>query len=174
VEKLSIGRCNKRDGLTLVAPIDPKISAINRYDAMSRVEFAHTDEAKIGEIRRSVHVCSRELCQRLQMICRIKCEADQPLINHFQNQSDVLEMKSRFGKDSFARQQRRRDARCHFQCPIVMSVCLIRKCNQKAGVGDSLHEREKPLRFERSFGPRTVPASFIKDCFAEAAFAFSS
>jgi hypothetical protein len=43
-----------------------------------------------------------------------------------------------------------------------MSIGPIGEGNQEAGIRDALHERENPLRLERFFGPRTLPASRMK------------
>jgi hypothetical protein len=47
--------------------------------------------------------------------------------------------------------------------PPMVFVVGIRKRHQKSCIGDTLHEREKPLRAERSRAPRTDPASRINE-----------
>src|ERR1700730_17815011 len=44
-----------------------------------------------------------------------------------------------------------------------MLVIGIRECHQEARVGDTLHDRENPLRVDRSRIPRTEPASLINE-----------
>jgi hypothetical protein len=44
----------------------------------------------------------------------------------------------------------------------VMPIVSIGKSDEESCVRDAVHEREKPLRLERSFGPRTDPASRMK------------
>jgi len=58
---------------------------------------------------------------------------------------------------------RQRSARCgDTHGPVVVAVVSIDKGNAESGMHNALHERENPLRLERSFGPRTVPAKRMK------------
>jgi hypothetical protein len=41
----------------------------------------------------------------------------------------------------------------------MMPIVPVGERDQEPGVGDAFHEREKPFREERSFEPRTEPAS---------------
>jgi hypothetical protein len=44
----------------------------------------------------------------------------------------------------------------------VVLIIPISKGDEEPGIRNALHERENPLRLERSFGPRTVPAKRMK------------
>ena len=44
----------------------------------------------------------------------------------------------------------------------LVSIIPISKGDEESGIRNALHERENPLRLERSFGPRTVPARRMK------------
>ena len=70
----------------------------------------------------------------------------------------TLEMKCAFGKDSITSQKRLRDLIREPNRPVVILVVTIRECHKKSGIGDAFHDREKPLRDERSRGPDTLPA----------------
>src|SRR4029434_958287 len=53
-------------------------------------------------------------------------------------------------------------------------LCLVATPPSGAGVPNPLHDRENPLRVERSLGPRTVPARRIKAWALLLALAFSN
>jgi hypothetical protein len=56
----------------------------------------------------------------------------------------------------------------------MVSIVAISKGDEEPGIRDAVHERENPLRLERSFGPRTVPAKRMKACAPLLLLAFSS
>ena len=68
-------------------------------------------------------------------------------------------MKRRFGEDRVTSQQRVSHPIRDIERPGVMLIVSIAKCHQKTAVGDRIHFLEKPLRFERSFGPAMTPAN---------------
>jgi hypothetical protein len=71
-------------------------------------------------------------------------------------------VKSALRQNGFAGQQRFRYPTRDADGPVVVSIVSIGKSDEEAGIRNALHERENPLRLERSFGPRTVPAKRIK------------
>ncbi|HTT84508.1 MAG TPA: hypothetical protein VMF67_13590 [Rhizomicrobium sp.] len=44
----------------------------------------------------------------------------------------------------------------------MRSVIAVDEGDEQAGIGDTLHPFEKPLRLERSLGPSMLPASRVK------------
>ena len=83
-------------------------------------------------------------------------------------------MKGSLGKDRFASQQRLGDPAGNAHRPVVMFVVSIGKGDQETGVRNTFHERENPLRVERSVEPRTLPAKRMKACAPLLALAFSN
>jgi hypothetical protein len=103
-----------------------------------------------------------------------KGEGHQPFPEHRQDQRKPLQVKGRLSQDGLTGQERLRDTLGDSNRPPVVTVATICERNQEAGVGYPLHERAKPLRDERSLGPRTAPAKLMKARWGAAAFAFSS
>src|SRR5256885_11627199 len=97
------------------------------------------------------------------MVVAVESQRDQMLLQHFDGQRDASEMKGGLGQNRFASQKRFSDLVRYAQSPVVMEISSISKGDQKARICNSLHPREKPLRLERSLGPRTAPASRIKE-----------
>ena len=67
-------------------------------------------------------------------------------------------MEGGFREDGFARQQGLGYGLSNRQRPIVKLVFAVCKSNQKAGISDADQGRLNPLRWDKSFGPSTVPA----------------
>ena len=59
-----VGRTQQRNRLSLISPIPAKVAFIHRNYRMARVEFAHPNEAQIGEIRVPVGIA---VCQFTQL-----------------------------------------------------------------------------------------------------------
>jgi hypothetical protein len=70
-------------------------------------------------------------------------------------------MESSLGEDCFTGQQRLGDAFGNCERPIVKLVFAVCERDQEAGIGNADHDRLNPLRWDRSFGPSTVPARDI-------------
>jgi hypothetical protein len=51
-------------------------------------------------------------------------------------------------------------------------MVVLRKCNATISLGDAIHERENPLRWDKSLGPRIMPARRMKDLLALALLPF--
>jgi len=126
-------------------------------------QFTHPHEAQVGKIRLSVRISSRQAFELNEMFTAVKRKRDQALIYHCQSHRSTLEVKCGLRKHSLASQQRFAEASRYLGGPPMVSVVAIRKRHQKSRVGNSLHERENPLRAERSRAPRTEPASLIND-----------
>jgi hypothetical protein len=72
-------------------------------------------------------------------------------------------MKGGLRQNRFASQQRFSDPSGDTHSPVVVPIIPISKGDEEPGIRNALHERENPLRLERSFEPRTVPAKRMKD-----------
>lgn len=138
---------------------------------MARVNLAHPDEAQVGQVGLTIRVAARQGLELGQVFPAVKGERSQALPQHREDQPDALEMKGRLSQHGFASQQWFGDSLGDPNCPLVVPIAPIREGNEKAGIGDPLHGREKPFRSDRSFGPRTAPASRMKLWVEAAAFA---
>lgn len=161
---------DERNQLTLVASIDSKVTPVDRNDAVSRMELAHTHQTEICQVRIAVGVAVRQSLELLQVLTAIERKDDEPLTKQLQSESDVLQVKRRLGENCFAGQKRARHTLGEDDRPFMVPVVSVGKSDQEPGVGDPLHFREKPLREERSLGPRTLPARRMKACPDDAAF----
>jgi hypothetical protein len=162
--KSRVRRADKRDRFPFVSPVDTKIFAIDCDDAMARVKLAHANQAKISEIRAAIAITARQGFQLGQMVLAVESESNHSVPDHRENERDIAQVKRGLGQNRFASQQRFRDAARDADCPVVMSIVSIGEGDKKPGIGNAFHEREKPLRLERSFDPRTLPAKRMKAC----------
>ena len=96
------------------------------------------------------------------MVLAVESEGDQSVPDHCENERDAPQVKSGLRQNGFAGQQRFGDPTGDAHSPVVVSVVSIGKGDEETGIRNALHGRENPLRLERSFGPRTVPAKRIK------------
>ncbi len=108
------------------------------------------------------------------MVLATESEGYQSIADHRHNQRDAAEMKCGLGQNRFTSEQRLGNPGRHIHGPGVMPVISVGECDEKAGIGDAFHVRENPLRFDRFFGPRTLPAKRIKACLALLVLAFSN
>ena len=67
-------------------------------------------------------------------------------------------MERRLRKDRLASQHGFAQMLGDLNSPLVVGVVAVCEGHQKAGVRNRLHGRVKPLRADRSFGPRIAPA----------------
>lgn len=141
---------------------------------MARVKFTHPNETKIGEIRSTVSVPGRQRGQLRQVILAIEGERNQTVVNHSKDQRHIAQMKGGFCQNRFAGQKRFCHAASDIQRPLVVAIIAIGKSDKKPGIGDPFHDRENPLRFDRLFGPRMVPAKRMNACAPLLALAFSN
>src|SRR5216110_2828309 len=94
------------------------------------------------------------------MIVTIKSERNEFFGHHLQNQFDVAKVKRSFSQDRLAREERFGYLFGNAHCPCVMRVTRIDQCHQEAGVRDSSHFFENPLRVDKLRGPpRMTPAN---------------
>ena len=92
----------------------------------------------------------------------VESKGDQFVSNHRENEGDAPQMKGGLCQNRFASQQRFGDPSGDTHSPVVVPIIPISEGDEEAGVRNSLHERENPLRLERFFGPRIVPAKRMK------------
>ena len=171
---LLVRRCDERDRVAFVASIHSKISAIHGNYAVFWKKFAHSDQAKIGEVGLAVTVALRQCRELRQMFVAIKCQADESVLKHCQYQPGILKMKGGFCEHRFTRKQRFGNLRSQMQRPLVVGIATINKRDQKTGIGDAFQAREKPLRLDRPFGPFMLPARRMNPWLAAAVRAFSN
>ena len=171
---LLVRRCDEWNRVAFVASIHSKISAIHGNYAVFWKNFAHSDQAKIGEVGLAVTVVLRQCSEFRQMFVAIKCQADKSVLKHCQYQPGILKTKGGFCEHRFTRKQRFGNLRSQMQRPLVVGIATIHKRDQKTGIGDAFQAREKPLPLDRPFGPFTLPARRINPWLAAVFRAFSS
>ena len=160
--QLRMRRTDKGNGFAFVSPVDAEIFAIHRDDAVVGVKLAHADEAKIGQIGLAVAVAARKGCELGQMVLAVESESDQSVPDHRENEGNVAQMKCCLCQNGFASQQRFGNPTGDAHSPAMVLIVPIGKANEEPGIRNAFHKRENPLRLERFFGPRTVPAKRMK------------
>src|SRR5271165_3178174 len=63
--RISVVPRRAEDGnrLPLIPPINSEIALVDGDNRVARIEFAHADETKVGQIRLAIHVTPRQLSQ---------------------------------------------------------------------------------------------------------------
>ena len=97
-------RTDEGDRFPFVPAINPEIFAVYCDDAVARVQLAHADEAKIGEIWAAIAIAARQRYELGQMVLAVESERNQSVSNHCENESDVAQVKCGFRQNSFAGQ----------------------------------------------------------------------
>jgi hypothetical protein len=172
--QLGGGRADERNRLAFVAAIHIEIFAIDGDDAMARVKLAEAHETQIRQIGPAIRIPRSQCFQLRPVLSTVECHLDKPFAHQRQDNLHVLQMKRRFGEHSFTGEERFRDLLGDSDGPVVMPVVAIGKCDKKTSVCNAFHEREKPLRDERSRAPFTDPASRMNGRSTPPAFARSS
>lgn len=170
---LIVGRTNDGNHLSLVAPVNPKILSIHRNNAVPREQFAHANQAEVGKIRMAICVSGGQSLEVRNMVIAAEADINKSFTYHGEHKGNALQMKCRLRQHWFAGQQRFSHKFRHCERPIVIGVGSVGESDEKAGVRNAPHDFENPLRLDKSFGPRTEPASRINARFASAALAFS-
>src|SRR5262245_13681698 len=67
-------RANQWNRLTLVAPVDAKVFAIDRDDAVLRKQLAHENQTQIGQVRVAISVARGQSAQFCQMVVHLECD----------------------------------------------------------------------------------------------------
>ena len=127
------------------------------------MQLAHANQAQISEVGMPICVALSQCAELRKMLPTVESQSHQTFVQHRQHQRNTLKMKSCFRQDGLAGQKRLADPLGDTNSPFVVSVVAIGERDQKPGIRDRLQDREKPFREDRSLGPRTVPASFMKD-----------
>ena len=161
--KSTLGRAQNRNRFALVAAVHPKVCPVDGNHGMLGEEFAHPDEAQIGEVGLPIGITVSEPGELVEMIAAVKRQRDQPVVQHRKCDRSVLEVKRGFRQYRLAGQKRLRDVGCDLHRPSMVFIVSVGERDQKSRIGNSLHERENPLRVDKSRAPRTVPASRMKD-----------
>ncbi len=84
------GRRDEGNHLALVSAVDVEVS-VHRDHAVLRMQFAHPDQAKVGEVGVAVAITLREGGELRQMIGEIEPEPDQTFFNHFEEDTGIAE-----------------------------------------------------------------------------------
>jgi hypothetical protein len=137
------------------------------------MKLAQLDQAQVGEVGLPIGIALRQRAQFRQMGGHIERHFNELLVNHVEDDPRVTEVKCNFREDGLACVQRGLDALRYSHRPRVVLIGSIGECDQESGIGNTLH-RVKPLRRERSRGPRREPARRMYPFRALDARAFSS
>jgi len=85
----AIWRADEGNGLTFVPAVDAEIFSIHYYDAVARIEIAHADQAKVGEIGLTISIATGESCELRQVILAVERQCDQPVADHCDNEGYI-------------------------------------------------------------------------------------
>jgi hypothetical protein len=97
-------RTDERDRFPFVPAINAEIFAVYCDDAVARVQLAHADEAKIGEIWVAIALAACQGCELGQMVLAVESKGNQSVSNHRENERDVAQVKCGFCQNGFASQ----------------------------------------------------------------------
>ena len=92
---------DKGDYFALIAAIDAKVF-VDGEDAVLRVQFAHPDQAEIGQVRFAITIAFGQGGKLRQVIVAIEGEPDQTFIDHFEDDPGISEMKCGLGQHRLA------------------------------------------------------------------------
>lgn len=138
------------------------------------MKLAHANQTEISEVGVAIGIPVRQRRELRKVIAAVERQGDEPLPDHREHKGDAPEVKRSLRKDRLAGQEGLGDPLRDANRPFVVTIVTIRECDEESGVGNARHEREKPLRAERSRGPRTAPAKRMNDCWPLLTLAFSS
>src|SRR3984957_4944440 len=156
---LIVGWAHQRDRLPLVTPINSKIILVHGDDGMPRIELAHPNQAKIGQVGLSILIAFRDFRQVLEVSIAIKRDPQHFVFDQGEHVATGLQMKRGFGQHSLTSQKGLGNSFRYIYRPFVMLIVQPSESNDETGVCDSLHEGENPLREETPTGPpRIAPA----------------
>ncbi len=160
------------------APFIPAVYAevafIDSDDHVARVKLTHSNNAQIGQVWLPILISCCKFHQLLQVSRTIESQAKHIIVRERKHIRARCQVKCRFSKHRFARQQRFRYPFCNLQRPRVVPVVAVSKGDDETCVRDSLHRWEKALRIDRSTGPLILPACPRKRWPPPSFFAFSN
>lgn len=152
------GRDDERDPFSLVAAIDREVFRVYGDHLMGGMEFAHTYDTEIRQVRLAVRVTFSERFEVHEVLFAVEGQARQPISDHSQHDANVLQMERGLRNDRLARERWGRYLLGNLDRPIVVLVVPVGKRDKKASIRDRLHDLEKPFLLARSLGPETLPA----------------
>ncbi len=129
------------------------------------MQFAHSDQTQVREVRLPIRVPGSQFLQPWQMRPEFERQPNQALLDEFQNQCAAAQVKRSLRQHRIACQQWFRNPRGDFERPRMMLIVAVPEGYEKAGVRDSLHRLANPFRVERFDGPETVPANCMNGRF---------
>ena len=88
------------------------------------------------------------------MLAAVEGQGHQPVVQHGEDERDASKMERRLGEDRFTCEEGLGNLLGDANGPVVVPIGTIGEGDQKAGVRDSSHRREKPFRDDRFLGPR--------------------
>jgi hypothetical protein len=144
--------------IPFVAAINAKVSPIRRNHRMAGVQFAHPDQAQIGQIRMAVAISLGEFLQLIHVLETVESQSKHLALHQLQNIRTGPQMKGGLGQDCLACQQRLGDAARQAERPVMMEVVSVGIGHNETGIGYPPHFRANPFRNERSRGPSIAPA----------------
>lgn len=97
-------RTDEGDRFPFVPAINAEIFAVYCDDAVARVQLAHADEAKIGEMWVAIAIAARQGCELGQMVLAIESKGNQSVSNHRENERNVAQVKRGFRQNGFTGQ----------------------------------------------------------------------
>jgi len=70
------------------------------------MQFAHPNEAEVGEVRTTILVAQRQFGEPGNLALGIERKPDQPALDQREDRNGALQMECRLGQNGFTRQQR--------------------------------------------------------------------
>src|SRR5438045_590308 len=81
---LLLRRSQQRDDFPLVAPVDAEVG-VDGDERVVRIEFAHADQAEIGEIGVTLGVASSQFPQLLPIFVQIEGQLQKAILHKFKD-----------------------------------------------------------------------------------------
>src|SRR5271167_844416 len=156
-------RAEDGNGLPFVPAVDSEVTLIHREDGVPWIKLAHANKTEIGEVRLALPVAFRKFRELLDIPIAVERESQHFVLQQRKHVGTGFQMKRRFGEDRLAGQQGLGNSSGNVHSPAVVLVVPSRESDNEAGVGDSLHERENPLREERSGGPPVISPAWRRN-----------
>ena len=156
------GRGNGGNDFAFVSPIDAKIF-VHGDDTVFRIQLAHPNQTKIGQVRFAIPVTPGQSSQLSEMIVTDKIQPNESFRYHFQHKTGVSEMEGGLGQNRFTGQKRLCHLPGYVQRPRVMQIASVGEATRKpVSASIPFHDLAKPFRCDRSrapFGFRPRPAA---------------
>jgi len=108
----------------LVTAVDAEIP-IHGNDGMTRVTFTQANEAKVGEIRRTIGIAFGEHGESLAVVGNRKIKADESGFDQCEGYLGRSDVKGRFGEHGLASNQWYGKSTCQVHRPAMESITAI-------------------------------------------------